>query len=276
MPARKPDVRRSGLNATDAAATDGPPPVPPRAPTPGAGDAFFLVTCEHGGNQVPTPFQALFDGHEALLVSHRGHDPGALAVARDLAAALGSVLAFATVTRLLVDLNRSPGHRARFSELTRTLPPARRAAIDELYYLPYRERVEGLVAQALALGRKVVHVSSHSFTPVVGGHERNADVAFLYDPQRPDEVELCTRWLNALRVLAPNLRIRRNYPYTGRADGFCAYLRRRYPATLYIGVELELNQRHVRADDAAWRPLRTAIVASLLSASEHPQAAPPP
>lgn len=51
------------------------------------GDAF-VVTCEHGGNRIPARCRALFRCHEDLLATHRNYNPGALALARELAAAL--------------------------------------------------------------------------------------------------------------------------------------------------------------------------------------------
>ena len=70
----------------------------------------FLITCEHGGNRVPAPYRRLFRGRRALLDSHRGYDPGALVMARALAAAFTAPLVTSTVSRLLIDLNRSTGH----------------------------------------------------------------------------------------------------------------------------------------------------------------------
>lgn len=228
--------------------------------------ARFLVTCEHGGNRVPARYLAWFTGHEALLDSHRGHDPGALAMARQLAAALQAPLYFSTVSRLLIDLNRSPGHPNLYSEATRPAPAALRREIRARHYRPYRARVEAWIAQAVAAGGQVIHLSSHSFTPVLGGVARNADVGLLYDPARPGEAALCRRWQAALHASAPHLRVRRNYPYTGRSDGFTAWLRRRFPAEAYLGIELELNQRWVGQGGKAWRELRRQVLESLRQA----------
>ena len=38
----------------------------------------LIITCEHGGNEVPAAYAPLFAGHEALLPTHRGWDAGAL------------------------------------------------------------------------------------------------------------------------------------------------------------------------------------------------------
>ena len=100
---------------------------------------FLVITCEHGGREVPRDYAALFAGRDAVLASHRGWDAGALELARDLAAAFGAPLYAATTTRLLVDLNRSIGHRQLFSEITRPLSPAHRLEIVERYYRPHRQ-----------------------------------------------------------------------------------------------------------------------------------------
>jgi predicted N-formylglutamate amidohydrolase len=225
-----------------------------------------LVTCEHGGNRVPAAYRRHFAGHESLLDTHRGYDPGALALARRLAEVLGAPLFYATVSRLVIDLNRSPGHPRLYSEATRPAPPAVRREILERHYLPYRQRVEGAITEAIAEGEKVIHLSAHSFTPELDGEERDADIGLLYDPARPGETELARRWQAALKDAAPELRVRRNYPYRGKSDGFTAYLRRRFPAEAYVGIELEINQKHVAPGRAHWQKLQEILIAALLRA----------
>ena len=220
----------------------------------------FLITCEHGGNRIPPRYRHLFAGFEALLQTHRGYDAGALAFARELANALAAPLFFSTTSRLLIDLNRSVGHPRLYSEATRGTPDRVRNEIREQYYLRYRNKVEAEIAEAIAHGRRVVHVASHSFTPVLDGAVRNADIGLLYDPARSGEVELCRRWQAQLGVLAPNLKIRRNYPYAGKSDGLTAYLRRHFRAEVYIGIELEINQKHVLDGGRHWSDVRGRVI----------------
>lgn len=232
------------------------PGVPP-------GRRVLVVSCEHAGRSVPAAWAAAFEGFGALLDSHRGWDPGALELGRGLADAFGAPLHAAATTRLLIDTNRSIGHRQLFSEVTARLPPAQRRAIVERFYRPHRDAVEGEVAGHVAAGRRVLHVGSHSFTPVLDGVARRADVAWLYDPRRPAECELAAAWMTAFVRRAPQLRLRRNYPYRGRSDGLTALLRRRHPDDAYAGIELEVNQAIVAAGGAPWRALRTMLVEAL-------------
>jgi predicted N-formylglutamate amidohydrolase len=228
----------------------------------------YLITCEHGGNVVPPLYRPLFANQNALLDSHRGWDPGALAVARDLARTLEAQLLYSSVSRLVIDLNRSIGHPRLYSDVTHATARETRMEILAHHYLPYRNRVEEHIALAVAQGCRIVHVSSHSFTPILDGEERKADVGLLYDPTRPGEVALARFWQAALKTSAPELRVRRNYPYAGTSDGFTTYLRRRFAPQDYVGIELEINQKHVTAEIRIWRNLRARIASSLLNVLE--------
>ncbi|MBX9921029.1 N-formylglutamate amidohydrolase [Mycolicibacterium frederiksbergense] len=225
--------------------------------------ALLLITCEHGGNGVPVPFRPLFVQHRDLLDTHRGWDPGALVMAEALAAACRAPLVSSTTSRLLIDLNRSLGHRHVFSPITRAAPAAVRERIVEEHYRPYRDEVEHRVAQAVSSGQRVIHISSHSFTPELDGVVRRTDVGLLYDPRRPGEVETGMRWQRSLAAVAPQLRVRRNYPYAGKADGLTSHLRKRFPPGDYVGIELEINQRIVVAGSRPLTELRRALIDSL-------------
>lgn len=227
----------------------------------------FLITCEHGGNGIPAAYETCFSGWRELLESHRGYDPGALAMARDLAEAFGADLVASTTSRLLVDLNRSIGHPHLFSEATADADPDIRTEIVAKWYRPHRQRVEHLVAEAVGKGHRVVHIASHSFTPVLDGMVRTADVGFLYDPTRRGETELCARWKRCLLSLLPELRVRRNYPYLGRSDGLTTHLRRQHGADAYVGVELEVNQSCTTGFERRWASLRSVLVQSLRDAT---------
>jgi len=175
----------------------------------------------------------------------------------------------ANTSRLLVDLNRSPGNRNMFSAMTRTLGRGDREKILEAYYEPHRQTVESAVSGVITGGNRVVHISVHSFVPVLDGIERTCDLSLLYDPARKGEFRLCAGWIAGMRSADPGLRLRRNYPYRGVTDGFCAYLRKRFPASRYVGVELEMNQALIRRENRdIVRRVRENIAAALAAALE--------
>src|SRR5437763_472025 len=224
----------------------------------------LVITCEHAGNQVPERYRRLFVAHEHLLPTHRGWDPGALLLAREMAERFSAPLYFEETTRLLVDLNRSVGNPELHSEATGHLGLRERREILDVYYHPHRRRVDAAIAELVATTRdRIVHIASHSFTPELNGHVRTADIGMLYDPGRPGEVALASAWLGALKRADPTLRLRRNYPYLGKSDGVTQSLRRKHPPERYVGIELEVNQRYVEAGGPAWPNLRRTLVETL-------------
>jgi predicted N-formylglutamate amidohydrolase len=104
----------------------------------------------------------------------------------------------------------------------------------------------------------------HSFTPRLDGRVRTADVGLLYDPARADELRFCRDWKAALRACDPTLRVRRNYPFLGKADGLVTHLRDTFPRRKYLGIELEVNQARLAAPGAS-RQLARLIAESLVA-----------
>ncbi|NIP59380.1 MAG: N-formylglutamate amidohydrolase [Gemmatimonadetes bacterium] len=207
-----------------------------------------LLTCEHGGYRVPLRYRRLFEGREEILRSHRGWDPGALALARRLSRRLRVEMVCSTLSRLVVELNRSVHHPRLFSEFTRTLSEAERERILARYYHPYRERVQEAVEERLHGGGPALHLSVHTFSRVVEAGDRTTEIGLLYDPGVEKERAFCARWKELLLDRVPGLRIRRNHPNRGTADGLTRHLRRRFPGRGYLGIELEVRNDLLTGD----------------------------
>jgi len=233
-----------------------------------------VVSCEHGGNRIPARYEAFYQGQEELLRSHRGWDPGALPLARAIAGALGAPLHASSVSRLLVELNRSPHHPALFSEISRRIPRPERERILARYYWPHWKGVLQAVTDGAAEGKQVLHLAVHTFTPMLDGTVRRMEMGILYDPGRDAERAFARRWREALRVLLPEgetgLRIRFNQPYRGTSDSLPTWLRKRFAPHTYLGVEMEVNQGLIMKGGRSWEALRSAILRTLA------EAAPPP
>ncbi|WP_182871162.1 N-formylglutamate amidohydrolase [Rhodopirellula sp. JC639] len=212
------------------------------------GAPTFVVTCEHGGNQVPPEFADAFDRRDAKawLASHRGYDPGALAAATQLADRFGVPLISSTTTRLLVDLNRSLDHEALFSKFTRDLPETRKQAILDQHYHPYRDAVRSTIDAIVGRGQTAIHVSVHTFTPRIAGVWRPIDIGLLFDPDADGEAEYCRVWQQCLIKRHPWRRIVMNQPYAGIDDGLTTALRKRFDPKRYYGIEIEINHRFVK------------------------------
>lgn len=222
----------------------------------------LIVSCEHASAAVPAAYAEILNEAAALLDTHRASDLGALAAARELAAALSAQLFAGQVTRLLVDLNRNEHNPRVFSRFSRGLSPAQRAELLALHHAPYRA---AMLAAVRATDKPVVHLAVHSFTPIMRGEQRRADIGLLYDPARSNEKDLALRLQAALRAQNPALRVRRNYPYRGVSDGLATWLRRQCGPQDYAGLELELNQADWNPASQAWQQLADQLTQALLA-----------
>ncbi|MFV0573452.1 MAG: N-formylglutamate amidohydrolase [Xanthomarina gelatinilytica] len=201
----------------------------------------LVLTCEHGGNAIPQKHKHLFHDH-SVLQSHRGFDLGALDTFNHLKP-LADASKKSKTSRLLIELNRSLHHENLFSEYTKALSATDKSLLISDYYLVYRNEVESAIKKFIEGKKIVLHVSVHSFTPKLNGKERHCDIGLLYDPKKPKEKEFCKQIKDKLVQTDNNLSVRFNYPYLGKADGFTTYLRKQFP-NHYIGIELEINQKH--------------------------------
>ena len=209
-----------------------------------------IISCEHASNRVPPRFAHIFTGQGKVLTSHQAYDYGAAKLARSLAGQIHAPVYLGAISRLLIDLNRSPSNRkSLFTHYSRMLPQNERELLLQKYYLPYREKVENAVGEIIGKGKPVVHVSIHSFAPVKRGKTRKADIGLLYDPARKAEKDICAFMVQLLKKEVVSLRVRRNYPYQGKTDGFTSYLRRKYAAKFYAGIEIEINQDFLLQND---------------------------
>lgn len=198
-----------------------------------------FLTCEHGGNEIPKRYRAVFDGAQPDLESHRGYDIGALDLARLLSKRLSTPLFASTTSRLLVDLNRTLSNDSLFSEYSAGLTKEERDRILARHYSPHWVRVTDFVSKQRKLS---LHFGIHSFTPVLKGRRRTCEIGILFDPRRPNERHVATSLRNSLKILAPQLCVRFNYPYRGTSDGLTTALRARFPDDRYCGLELEFRQ----------------------------------
>jgi len=220
----------------------------------------LILTCEHAFNTIPQEYQDLFINAEEILESHRGYDPGALDLFNELKD-LADFSSFHETGRLLVEVNRSKGHSNLFSEFTKNLSETSKIKLLKEYYFPYRNSIEKQISNLIRKGEKLLHFSVHTFTPNLNEEIRNTDIGLLYDPSRSAEKEFCINFKRNLKDQNPELKIRFNYPYLGKADGFTTYLRKRFPEN-YMGIELEINQKFVSKNQMD-RQIKNAVYKAL-------------
>jgi len=154
------------------------PGEPPAALVANAtGGSPFVLVCDHASNRVPARLGTL-GLDPARLAEHIGWDPGALAVARGLAAELDAPLVASGYSRLVIDCNRpleSPESIPEQSDGVpvpgnRGLSPQQRALRVDTLFRPYHDAIARLLDDRLQ--RPTLLLSVHSFTPILAGKER--------------------------------------------------------------------------------------------------------
>src|SRR5436305_11817834 len=80
--------------------------LPPAITINAEGRSPFVLECDHASNRIPEPYNDL--GLSAIeRLRHIAWDPGALSVSRNLVELLDAPLVHSTVSRLVIDCNRT-------------------------------------------------------------------------------------------------------------------------------------------------------------------------
>lgn len=238
----------------------------------GAGAVVLL--CEHASNHFPDAFGDL--GLDAATrQSHVAWDPGALAVAMGLSAALDAPLVAGAVSRLLYDCNRPPEVESAIpvrSEVfgipgNTALSAAQRRERATRIYVPFCAAVTDLLAARKRRNQPSVIVTIHSFTRVYFGKPRAVEIGILHDAD--------TRLADVMLAQAtelPGRRVERNEPY-GPQDGVTYSLKIHGLANGLANVMIEIRNDLLRTpkDEAAMTSEILTLLQPALAALAHEQ-----
>ncbi len=209
------------------------------------GQSPVLLVCEHASNHVPARYNNL-GLDQQVLQSHAAWDPGALAVAQNMAQILDARLVSSTVSRLVYDCNRppeSPDAMRAVSEVY-TIPGnqnldklEKQRRVDQVY-TPFRQLLADTITDSPAAP---IIVTIHSFAPVYNGEKRQVELGILHDSD--------ARLADAMLELPHDLNTQRNVPYAAN-DGVTHTLKLHAIPDGYLNVMIEIrNDLIATADD---------------------------
>lgn len=202
----------------------------------------LVLSCEHAVDTIPSEYHALFQPSLPQPSERKSVDQGALSITQKISTHLNVPFTQSTVSRLLIDCNRSLKHARCFSKYTKHLSTAAQKTLIDTYYTPFRAQTQQMVESCIQNNQQVLHLSVHTFMPIFKGFGQNAAIGLLYDSKRHGEKEVARIWHGLLLQETPNYRIRYNYPFSGDSDSFTRTLRRVYSEKDYLGIEMEINQ----------------------------------
>jgi predicted N-formylglutamate amidohydrolase len=180
------------------------------------GSSPFVLVCDHASNRIPAGYGDL--GLSAIdRLRHIAWDPGALAVSLQLAEQLDAPLVHSTVSRLVIDCNRT--HAApeliwSVSETTeipgnRDIGESERTHRIEAFHTPFHTAIDAVLDRRAAAGQPTILVAMHSFTPVYKGVYRPWPIGFIHGV----DTTYTKGVFDAVRAEQPGLNVGWNEPY---------------------------------------------------------------
>jgi len=175
--------------------------------------APVLFLCEHAGRAIPKTLGTLGLNEKALM-SHRGWDIGAEALARNLANRLNAPLILQRYSRLVIDGNRPPGSPESILEVSdgveievnKQLSLHERIAREKAIFAPMDQAIN----DAFSASQRIAAFSIHSFSPQLGGQSRPWHAGFL----TRRSISTAKALIESLKGQRPSLNLAINKPYT--------------------------------------------------------------
>lgn len=220
------------------------------------GAADVLILCDHASNAVPAGVDLGIA--PALLDKHIAIDIGAAAVSEALAGHLDAPAILATVSRLVIDLNREPDSAGLIPHISdgHAVPgngTADRAERIARFHAPYHL----LIAKTIRGRRPKLLVSVHSFTPRLEQHDGPArpwEIGILYN-RDARAARTGIGLLEQAGVITGD-----NEPYSGRLLNTTMNRHAEGNGIPYLGIEIRNDLIADPAGVAHWAQLLAGIV----------------
>lgn len=220
------------------------------------GAADILILCDHASSAVPADIDLGIDVE--LLTKHIAVDIGAAAVSEAMAVQLEAPAILATVSRLVIDLNREPDRLGLIPHSSdgHAIPgndDVDRAARIARFHAPYHR----LIAGSIRANRPKLIVSVHSFTPRLEQHDgadRPWEIGILYN-RDARAARIGIELLKAAGIVTGD-----NEPYSGRILNATMNRHAEGNGIPYLGIEVRNDLISDPAGVAHWAQLLAGIV----------------
>ncbi len=219
------------------------------------GAADILILCDHASSVVPSDIDLGIDVD--LLTKHIAVDIGAAAVSEAMAAQLEAPAILATVSRLVIDLNREPDRLGLIPHSSdgHAIPgndDADRTERIGRFHAPYHR----LIAETIRAKPPKLIVSVHSFTPRLEQHDgadRPWEIGILYN-RDARAARIGIALLEAAGIVTGD-----NEPYSGRILNATMNRHAEGNGIPYLGIEIRNDLISDASGVAHWAQLLASI-----------------
>lgn len=217
------------------------------------GGAHMLLVCDHASRVVPKSLNNLGLAPD-IFDRHIGYDIGAAAVTKGLAQRLDAEAVLAGYSRLVIDVNRPPGHPDSIIPENDGVPvpgnqdlssEARRQRVRELFET-YHDAVNRALARLWDRGPAPAIFSVHSFSPRFGDKPRPWDIGVLWNRDPRIAVPLME---NLERY---ELRVGDNEPYSGHELSYTIDMHGSAAGIANCAIEINQDQLLESGDILRW------------------------
>lgn len=176
----------------------------------------FILVCEHAGGQMPMDLGLSPDQMKSDIVC----DWGAGDVTRELAKILKCTAVLATLSRLVVDLNRYPNHPESVPAKSQrgTKIPGNQISKSQIkkrheeFFWPFHHQLRDQMARLQFIHEQITLIDIHSFSPEYNGEKRPWQVGVLFDQNE----KISKKLIASLRKAG--LKVGANEPYTAKDE----------------------------------------------------------
>lgn len=217
----------------------------------------YLISCENATCAVPEAYRDIFRGHEEVLTSSEGWEPGSLNLAQGFAMKLRTPLVHGDVTRLLMDFENDG--EDRWSRFSLTLPEATRAKIVDRHARPYLTMLRQRISEDLRRYQSVLHLLVHTHA------EPDGRVRMETSKGASLAEKVATAWGTGLKGRDLDAVHVSNATPTPLAAGLSST----YPADQYAQIRLSVSQSFfLDGRPLRWETLKKLLLETLQPAVE--------
>lgn len=216
----------------------------------------FLISCTNPTCAIDEAHKGLFQGHEDLLESSAGWEPGALNLAQAISMKLSVPLIYGDVSRLLINLEQEGD--SRWSEISSKLPETTRHHLITRYEEKYRNAIQSQLARSFKRYRPILHFLVHTMP----AQEGEIQFEFTGNPLAED---IATNTLKNLSLSEVNVFKR---PMENQTP-FVHWLLSTYPSENYGLLKINVSQSFfLQSRPIRWETLKKSLIQALSLACE--------